>query len=587
MMKRIEADSGSACERFLQEDGGWTADLQETALEALPHPVMVTDPEGIILFVNGACVERTGYTREQLVGQRPSLLRSGRVIDWTYRFIWQTLSSGHPWRGLLENETPHGDRYVEFASMAPVFGHDGEIRAYIDIKLPLSATDSCGTADYHVLTNDLLTGIPNRQTLLGTLKQRLQFSHTRPSDSAFYVAIIDLSNFGELNQAIGNEASDEVLGEVAARLKAFAGDRSFISRLGADEFCLIIELAEAAAVSHDQEIECYCRQLQKHLSGPMRLAFGTITTELAVGVTLAPLLPEDDVSTVLGRANSALKKAKSLGNGVVVESQGTGVQSFERPRNLLSAVLQGLEEGRFEPAIQCIVARNGEVARGEALARWPGYAHGKLSPLEFLPAIHQLGKMSELTRHMLDRVIVVQQSLFRAGVAVPISLNVGGIEYLSDSFAEYFLQAISSSGLPPRLFKLELTEDDIIRDFMGARDRMQTFRAFGVRHSLDDFGTGRSSLSRVSELPVDELKIDRSLIRGVPENAGQRAICNSVACLASELRLELVVEGIERKEQVSCFDQLENVHFQGFYFHRPELFADWASTWIERFGRGG
>lgn len=583
----MEANRGPFSNPSTKADHGWNEGWQERALEALPHPVIVTDAEGTILFVNRACVERTGYTREQLVGKRPSMLKSGRVIDWTYRFIWQALSSGHSWTGLLENQTPHGDRYVDFASMAPVFGDDGAIRAYIDIKLPISATDYSGPVDYHVITNDLLTGIPNRQTLIGTLKKRLRFSHARPAEPAFYVAILDVSDFGKLNQAIGNEAADEVLSEVASRLKAFAGDRSFISRLGADEFCLIIEIADAPAVCHDQEIKRYCRQLQKILSAPMRLAFGTITTDLAVGVTLAPMFPEDDVSTVLGRANSALKKAKSNRNGVVVESHGDGVQSFERPRNLLAAVLQGLEEGQFEPAIQCIVSRNGEVARGEALVRWPGYARGGLSPMEFLPAVHQLGKMGELTHHMLDRVIVIQQSLFRAGIALPMSLNVGGVEFLSDAFAEYLLQAVSSSGLPPSLFKLELTEDDIIHDFIGARDRMQALRAFGFRHSLDDFGTGRSSLSRVSELPVDELKIDRSLVRGVPENVGQRAICNSIASLASELGLELVIEGIERKQQVCFFDQVEKVHFQGFYFHRPELFGDWAMKRIEGFGRGG
>ncbi|NDY95864.1 putative bifunctional diguanylate cyclase/phosphodiesterase [Wenzhouxiangella limi] len=555
-------------------------DVWQKALEAFHGSVVITDVSGTIVYANTRCQEISGYSAAELIGKRTNIFRSGRVVDWTYKTLWSTISQGGTWRGILINKKKSGEEYAEYVNISPIKAPDGDIIGYIAFKELLTHEQSEQRQVEKLVSYDPLTELPNRDYLQRTISERLANVAANGATADFYFLIIDIDNFHALNANVGAEQADCFLSEYARRLLSFVGEDGFVGRLGSDEFGIILDADVLSDIDVTGPVTNWVTELQRDLNRPMWITGGQTAASASIGMTKAPIQGNETSSDVMWRANQALKKAKKTGDQaeaiLAVEEQS----GSRHQRALQSDLLGAIENNDIQLYLQAIVDQSGGLMAAEALARWVTPDKTVIPPNVFLNAARQLGKMGCLTRQLIAQLIDFQKAAFASGTAVPISLNVESREYLSTEFNTHLVDGIVQSGLPPRLFKIELTEGSIVNDLDAVTRRMKTLRAFGIRHSLDDFGTGYSSLSHLADLPIDEVKIDRSFVRWLPFHRSSRSICRSICSIARELSIDIVAEGVEKTDHAGFFRDWEDTRLQGFLFDRPASMESWRAKWL-------
>lgn len=413
-----------------------------------------------------------------------------------------------------------------------------------------------------------LTGLLDRRSFIARARDRLS------QDGAHQLVVADLDRLRRLNEALGHERADLVLAALGSRLAAAFPAQSILGRIGEDEFAVLCE-----PLGYEP-----AELLRRALEQPLRVAGFDIHPTLSVGAVSAEGgLDAPDAAELLRRAELAVEAAAAAGRGGAA-AYGRSMETDGLSRLALEADLRGaIGRGEIMPYFQPIVRLStGALSGFEALARWIHPRRGMLPPDEFLPLIEEMGLMSELGAHMMHAA-AQQLSTWRAAhpamgnLTVSVNLSTGEID--RPGLVADVAETLRVNRLPRGALKLEVTESDIMRDPERAAVILKTLREAGAGLALDDFGTGFSSLSYLTRLPFDTLKVDRYFVRTMGTNAGSAKIVRSVVKLGQDLDLEVVAEGVENAEMARALQSLGCDYGQGFGY-APALSPQEAEVYL-------
>ncbi len=428
----------------------------------------------------------------------------------------------------------------------------GNARAYAELKR-ISAENAYAAA------HDPLTGLANRRELLEHAERCFA---ERGADGMLAMLLIDLNHFKEVNDTLGHAAGDVVLREVARRLEEAAQPGDLVARLGGDEFAVLLTgLPTPAVAGHRAEA------MLTFLEAPIVVDGMQLTVEAAGGIALAP--GSGGVQELMRRADVAMYQAKRGGRGTATYAHAHDTADVGRLM-LGGELTRAVAEHEFVVDFQPIVdLGTGEVLSAEALARWHHPEHGNLTPMQFLETVERSGQLPAFADAVLEQSLTAAASWRDAGFDLPVAVNVSPRSLLDPTFPAAVLERLHRYAVPADRLVLELAETLTLSQLDVVARALRELRDAGVRLALDDFGSGHSSLSLLSRIPVHQLKIDREFVTTVETSSEAAAVIRSTVDLARSLRLAVVAEGVESEPQRHALWELGCVAGQGHLFARP------------------
>ncbi|MHC8392156.1 phosphodiesterase DibA [Pseudomonas sp. LB3P93] len=536
--------------------------------------VLVTDSEGLIVHVNRAFMEITGYQREEVLGQRPNLFKSGHHPPAFYQTMFATLDSTGEWSGEIWNRRKSGEIYPQWQTIRIIRDDERQVSQYVAVFSDISAIKNSEHQLKHLAHHDPLTTLPNRLLFTDRAEQALASAQLHKRGCA--LLLVDLDHFKMINDSLGHTIGDQLLKAVAERLKAMFGPGITLARLGGDEFAVLAEscpqLVHAGALA---------QRIIDGLREPLHIEGHRLFINASIGISL---FPGDALSAeqLLRNADSALFKAKSAGR------EGYALYTEELTAHAQQRVEIGFELRRalekqelrvhYQPVHDLKTSR---LIGVEALVRWQHPQRGLVSPAEFIPIAERTGLIAEIDAWVMRQACQQMCQWQAAGVALSfVAVNVSSRLFARRELYQQVAQVLHETGLDPAYLELEVTESAVMEDPEVALEQMHRLRELGVRLAIDDFGTGYSSLLRLKRLPVQKLKIDQGFVAGLPWDEDDAAIVRVIIALAQSMGMQVHAEGIEQVEQARFLLEQDCDLGQGYWFGRPvpaELLG-WAYT---------
>jgi diguanylate cyclase (GGDEF)-like protein/PAS domain S-box-containing protein len=534
--------------------------------------ILITDADSLILDVNPAFTDITGYSREEVLGRNPKLLASGRQDQAFYAAMWQSLQQKKTWRGEIWNQRKSGEIYAELLSIAAVCDDDGKVLRYVAVFSDISHFKRHEAELNRIAHYDMLTGMPNRVLLADRMKQAI--ARTDREKNMMAVCYLDLDGFKPINDTMGHDAGDLVLIEVAGRIENTIRGGDTVARLGGDEFVVLL-----LGLEKGEECVVTLERLLAVIAQPITVKNRPHTISASIGVSIYPL-DEEDPDTLLRHADQAMYVAKQSGkNRFYIYDPALDLRARSQ-HEFLKSIRYGLEHGQFELHYQPkINLRTKQLVGAEALIRWRHPERGLLPPAEFLRSIENTQLDIETGDWVIASALAQISRWHDAGLDIEVSINISTYHLESPRFAEKLGQQLANfPDMAPGKLQIEVLETAALNDLDIVREVIQACREFGVRFALDDFGTGYSSLTYLSSLPVDVLKIDQSFVRDMLEDKGDMAIVHGIIALARAFDRQTVAEGIETAEHYQALLDMGCEVGQGYGIARP-MPADRLAGW--------
>lgn len=541
--------------------------------------IYITDASGVILRINQAFTDISGYTAAEIVGKRPEIWKSGYHNGDFYASMWTQLLRDGRWQGEIWNRRKSGEVFPQLLNITAVKDAHATATHYVATFQDISKRKESENQIKNLAFYDPLTQLPNRRLLLDRLQQALVLSHRTRHYGA--LLFIDLDNFKTLNDTLGHDTGDLLLIEVGKRIKNSIREDDTVARFGGDEFLVMLEMLDEHPQEAAIQAEAVSAKILGKLNRPFQMGNHEYFSTPSIGITLFRDL-SDSTDELLKRADLAMYKAKASGRNAMRFFDPTMQAEVDARVAVESALRQAIVRKEFELYYQFIVDDQGHPIGVEALARWNHPVRGLLSPLFFIPVAEESSLIIALGQHLLEsacRQLVAWQDhpLTRH---LTIAVNVSARQFRQQDFESEVKRALRESGALPHLLKLELTESMLVHDIDAVVNKMTGLKSLGVSFSLDDFGTGYSSLSYLKRLPFDQLKIDRSFVADVLSDENDAAICRAVIALGKSLSVKVLAEGIETLEQWDLLRKTGCDEAQGFYFCRP-MPADEVQPWLQ------
>ncbi len=541
--------------------------IAATAFEA-QEGIVITDANKVILRVNRAFAEITGYASEDVAGKTPSMLKSGRHDGAFYRAMWDRIASEGSWQGEIWNRRKNGEVFPEWLNITAVKRDHGEITHYVgtlvDITERKAAEDKIEVLAFY----DPLTKLPNRRLFLDRLQHALNGCGRSRRKGA--LLFIDLDNFKILNETSGHDVGDRLLVDVAGRLADCVRSGDTVARLGGDEFVVLLEDLSENAQEAAGQAKAAGEKIMASLARPYTIAGRVRHSTPSIGVTLFADAG-DPLDELLKQADIAMYQAKAAGRNALRFFDPVMQGALSARTALESELRHAAQERQFVLHYQPQVDGAGAFIGAEALLRWRHPERGLVAPGEFIPLAEETGLILPIGRWVLQAACLRLEKWASAARTrdLHLAVNVSARQFRQTDFVDQVRDALEQAGAPAAKLKLELTESLIIDDIEDAIDKMRALKRLGVGFSMDDFGTGYSSLSYLTRLPLDQLKIDRSFVRDLPDSANDAAVVQTIITLAKSLGLAVIAEGVETEAQRRFLEDHGCPTYQGFLFSPP------------------
>lgn len=422
----------------------------------------------------------------------------------------------------------------------------------------------------HQALHDKLTGLPNRTLLYDRIEQ----AQTRANrdNGSFALLVIDLNNFKEINDTLGHHFGDLILGEISKNIQLSLRESDSLARLGGDEFAIILHDTD-----EDGTHACVARVINK-LKTPISIEDTRIECTASIGVAVYPQHGEDSKS-LLKHADIAMYQSKQTNDNYVFYDPGYDSYSVKN-LTLMNELRKAVEHNQITTHYQPMIDHKSNFTVAvEALARWDHPELGVISPADFIPVAERIGAIQKLTVIVLNQALNALKKWLDKGYDLKIAINISAFCLQDSSFPEKLNDILQNTGIAPGSVKLEITESALMHDLDSARKILEELHNAGYIISIDDFGTGFSSMSYLKELPVDILKIDKSFIFDM-ENSKSEAIVHSIIELAHNLDCKVIAEGVETEKALDHLRELNNDIAQGYLFSRP-LPQDEMDRWLK------
>ncbi|CRM16806.1 MULTISPECIES: phosphodiesterase DibA [Pseudomonas] len=539
--------------------------LQQAAavFDCTREGVLVTDARGLIVHVNRAFMEITGYRREDVMGKPPSLFKSGRHSSNFYRQMFQTLERSGEWSGEIWNRRQSGEIYPQWQTIRVIRDEQGRISHYVAVFSDISAIKDSEHELAHLAHHDPLTDLPNRLLFTDRAEQALASAQVHKRGCA--LLLLDLDHFKIINDSLGHNVGDQLLKLVAERLKGLFRPGVTLARLGGDEFAVLVEscpqVMQAAAMA---------QRMLDAMKEPFVFDGNQLFISASIGISL---FPSDALSAeqLLRNADSALFKAKHAGReGYALYTEELTAHAQNRVE-IASELRRALEQQELRVYYQPVHGlQDSRLIGVEALVRWQHPERGLVPPGEFIPIAERTGLIADIDAWVMNQACRQMCQWLADGAPLGfIAVNVSSRLFARRELYEHVGQVLHDTGLDPAFLELEVTESAVMDDPEVALEQLHRLRELGLRLAIDDFGTGYSSLLRLKRLPVQKLKIDQGFVAGLPWDEDDAAIVRVVIALAKSMGMQVHAEGIEQVEQARFLLDQECDMGQGYWFGKP------------------
>lgn len=533
--------------------------LAARVFESTADAVVLADPDQRIVAINRAFTEITGYGEKAALDRLLNeLLESTRQTD---QGPAQPVVNDGVWRGEVWSRRRNGDRFPEWRTVSAVKNDKDDIVSYVVVFSDITAVKRSQEALDFMAHHDVLTGLPNRAFLVRRLELALGAAATAQEMVA--ALFVDLDGFKHVNDSLGHAVGDELLRVVAVALSAKVGDAGFVARLGGDEFVVVLDKVKPA------DPALIAGTVNRLFDRPFAVGERKLYVTASIGVAVAPK-DGGDADTLLKHADLALYAAKAQGKNTFRFFATEMSEKAAARQKLENALRDAMRNGElflhYQPQVRLSDRRLTGV---EALARWRSPEFGMVPPDKFIPLAEENGFILEIGAWVL-REACRQAAIWRAaGLDVPrMAVNLSIQQIKHGKVTDLVAAACREARLDPSRLELEVTES-MAMDRSSPSDALDELRAAGVSLSIDDFGAGHSSLSRLRHLPVQKLKIDRSFIQDIGRDRDDEIIVAAVTALGRSLGLEIVAEGVETEEQAAFLLNAGCDMGQGYLFARP------------------
>ena len=531
------------------------------AVEQNPHPILITDTEVKIEYVNRAYVELSGFEREDLLGMNPAILSSGKTAPQVYQSMWQSLKKQQPWVGELINRNKQGEELIERTTIYPITDKDGKVSKYISFQHDITAQVENETKIHHLSYYDQLTGLANVKMLLHVFASLC--SKNKLVEGA--LLSIGLDNFKVLNEALGYDKGNMILKTLAQRLLNLGDEDELICRLPGDRFAFLMPYANADSAS------IKAQRIIETLRTPINIDGKNIVLTASIGVALYPH-DGDNSQQLLQLAEAALFEVKKRGRNNYLFYAREMNRHASRQLQVINALNMALLEDEFSLVFQPQVRiDNRQVVGAEVLVRWHSSELGMVSPGEFIPVAESAGLIKALDAWVFRHALAQIKQWLEMGLEdLVFAVNLSAASFEDQGLLSALMYELEQYDVPATCIELELTEAIALMDPDSVLKRIKSLRAAGFRVSIDDFGTGYSSMSYLKRFDVDKLKIDKSFIddlaSGEPEDV---AIVKAMVQLAKALNIDSIAEGVETEQQWHSLAELGCDQVQGYWCAKP------------------
>jgi len=539
--------------------------------------ILITDKNGKIVRVNPAVEKMTGYTAKELLGSNPSILKSGKQSKKFYRDMWARISSTGMWQGELWNRRKDGTLYAEWLTITAVKDNTGEVTHYVATSQDITTRKQAELKVEYLAYHDDLTTLANRKLL----HERLQYTIAacRRHKEFGAVLLLDLDRFKDLNDSLGYSVGDEILCQVASRLKELVRDEDTVARLGGDKFVVVLSSVSDDISKIGFKVREMAEKIRICLTQPYEYSGGHCQSNVSIGISLFPEKFED-IDDILKHADTALHRAKEHGRNTVCFYQ-PGMQ-FEVEARLAigDGLRRAIKNNEFVLHYQPQLNHSGDLCGAEALIRWQHPEKGMVPPDEFISVAEDMGLILDIGQWVLKEAARQAAAWQAAGICddnfLRLAINVSSQQFSQQDFVAQVLRIFKQAGVAPKCIELEVTESMLMNDIEDVVQKIEQLRIHGIRISIDDFGTGYSSLSYLKKLPLDQIKIDQSFIRDITNDENDAVVVETIIVMARHLGLNVIAEGVENQQQLDFLIDKGCHAFQGYYFSRPLDAADFT-----------
>ncbi len=546
--------------------------LSATVIEHIADGVVVLDAHGVIVAVNPAFTQITGYTEQEALGQDHTLTRSGRHDPDFYADMWTEQVETGFWRGEIWNRRKNGELYLEWLTVSAVRDTQGQTTHYVGVFSDITKAKESQEKLDHLAHHDPLTALPNRLLF----HDRLQHALLRAARDGEQLALlfIDLDRFKNVNDTLGHHIGDELLKQVARALLERLREGDTLARLGGDEFIVLLENIENQFGASQ-----VAEKLVQMFEQPFMVAGHELFVTCSVGISV---FPEDaiDLNMLIRNADVAMYQAKARGrNGYSFYTPSMTGEGVERLR-LETFLRRSIEKDEiflnYQPQVEI---DTGRLIGVEALVRWNHPELGLIPPIRFIPLAEDTGFINQLGKWVLEEACRQMMRWQEAGLQVPkMAVNLSAKQFERGSIVNMVADILRETGLEPDRLQLEVTES-VIMNTGDAMVFINDLHSIGVGLAIDDFGTGYSSLAYLKQLPVQTLKIDRSFIKDISTDVNDEAIAIAIIQLGKSMNLSVIAEGVETEEQAAFLLRHGCRLAQGYFYSKPVAARDLLTRW--------
>ncbi|MFZ6773400.1 bifunctional diguanylate cyclase/phosphodiesterase [Undibacterium sp. SXout7W] len=543
------------------------------AVEQSSNSIVITDTNANIEYVNAAFLRNSGGVFADVVGRKPSMIKSGKTPSTVYKDMWAHLKRGESWKGEMTNTYIDGKDHIDLVQISPVRDLSGQVTHFLAIQEDITEKKQTEARIQYLAHYDALTGLPNRVLL--DERARYAISLARRTHDSLAVIFLDLDHFKDINDSLGHSLGDAMLIELAKRLGGALREDDTVSRLGGDEFILLLPGLDMRGT------ESVVQKIMRVVGLPYQLGQYDLNVSASIGIAIFPH-DGQDLEMLSKNADAAMYRAKREGRNTyrffTQEMQARSARHLE----LVNALRHALEKNQlyllYQPQLSIM---DRQVIGAEALLRWQHPELGMISPAEFIPVAEESGLILSIGEWVLRTAVAQMKLWLDAGLGVAtMAVNLSAVQFRHVDLPAMVSKILKQENVAPEYLELELTESVAMYDPHAAIAIMNNLHERGVRMSIDDFGTGYSSLNYLKKFKVYKLKIDQSFVRDIHTDPEDKAIVSAVIGMAKSLGLETIAEGVETLEQLEFLSEQGCAEVQGYYFSRPV-----TSTEFETFVR--
>jgi len=525
--------------------------------------VLITDREGTILTANPAFCMLMGFESEDVIGRNPRLFKSDRHDDAFYRDLFEQARRTGRWQGEIWNRREDGAVVPVWFNLTAVRDVAGTVSGYVATYSDISHIKRSESQLEFLSYHDPLTRLPNRTLLLSRLQSAI--SRAQRGGTRGAVLFLGLDRFKAINDAYGRRAGDEVLQVVAQRCRERLRDGDMLARLNGDEFALMLE-----KLPHPDQATLTAKGLIHALSQPIQVdGVDEVFLGCSFGISI---FPDDGTNAerILRNADSALAQVKKKERGGIRYYTEQLIAAATERMTLDAGLRRALEREEFVLHYQPLVETASRRLIGvEALVRWQRPEDGLVPPGQFIPLAEETGLIVSLGAWVLDQACRQFTAWIGERLDIDIlAVNLSPMQFRHPDLVKMVADTLARTGMPPERLELEITESAMM-DVVETEAKLKALKEIGVRLSIDDFGTGFSSLAYLKRFPLDKLKVDQSFVRDIPAQRADMEIVTAVISLARSLHLDVLAEGVETEIQLETLRALDCEFAQGYLFSRP------------------